>query len=155
MVITKENILGALKSQSNTVDAVKSLFLGADNNEITLFKICEYHNEEMKDKLADGTMKNYYTIQKYIGKFLKGKHYRTDISLAERNYKFILDFESFLSKHRPKDHQKPLHNNGIMKHIERLCKMVNLAITMDWLGGSIAFNRVEGKSSEFKISLPL
>jgi site-specific recombinase XerD len=87
----------------------------------------------MKDKLADGTMKNYYTTQKYIAKFLKDKYHRNDISLAELNYKFILDFETFLSKHQPKDHQKPLHNNGIMKHIERLCKMVNMAVTMDWL----------------------
>jgi site-specific recombinase XerD len=116
-----------------TVDAVKSLFLGTDQNEITLIKLGEYHNTEMKDKLADGTMKNYYTTEKYIGKFLKEKYHRADITLAELNYKFILDFESYLSKHQPKDHQKPLHNNGIMKHIERLCKMVNMAITMDWL----------------------
>jgi site-specific recombinase XerD len=116
-----------------TVDAVKSLFLGEDDNEITLIKLGEYHNTEMKDKLADGTMKNYYTTQKYIVKFLKDKYHRNDISLAELNYKFILDFETFLSKHQPKDHQKPLHNNGIMKHIERLCKMVNMAITMDWI----------------------
>jgi site-specific recombinase XerD len=116
-----------------TVDAVKSLFLGADENEITLIKLGDYHNTEMNDKLADGTMKNYYTTQKYIAKFLKEKYHRSDISLAEMNYKFILDFETFLSKRRPKDHQKPLHNNGIMKHIERLCKMVNMAITMDWL----------------------
>lgn len=116
-----------------TVDAVKSLFLGDDENEMTLIKLGEYHNSEMKDKLADGTMKNYYTTQKYIVKFLKEKHRRADISLPELNYKFIADFETFLSKHQPKDHQKPLHNNGIMKHLERLCKMVNMAVTMDWI----------------------
>lgn len=116
-----------------TVDAVKALFLGDDENEMTLIKLGEYHNSEMKDKLADGTMKNYYTTQKYIAKFLKEKLHRNDISLAELNYKFIIDFETYLSKHQPKDHQKPLHNNGIMKHLERLCKMVNMAVTMDWL----------------------
>jgi integrase len=116
-----------------TVDAVKSLFLGADEKEVTLIKLGDYHNTEMKDKLAEGTMKNYYTTQKYIAKFLKDKHHRNDIGLAELNYKFILDFETFLSKHQPKDHQNPLHNNGIMKHVERLCKMVNMAVTVDWL----------------------
>ena len=116
-----------------TVDAVKSLFVGNDENEMTLIRLGEYHNTDMKDKLADGTMKNYYTTQKYIAKFLKEKYHRNDINLAELNYKFILDFESFLSKHQPKDHQKPLNNNGIMKHIERLCKMINMAVTMDWL----------------------
>jgi site-specific recombinase XerD len=116
-----------------TVDAVKALFLGDDENEMTLIKLGEYHNSEMKDKLADGTMKNYYTTQKYIAKFLKEKLHRNDISLPELNYKFIIDFETYLSKHQPKDHQKPLNNNGIMKHLERLCKMVNMAVTMDWL----------------------
>lgn len=116
-----------------TVDAVKALFLGNHENEMTLIRLGEYHNSEMKDKLANGTMKNYYTTQKYIAKFLKEKLHRNDISLAELNYKFIIDFETFLSKHQPKDHQKPLHNNGIMKHLERLCKMVNMAVTMDWL----------------------
>ena len=112
-----------------TVDAVKSLFVGANDNEITLIKLGEYHNTEMKDKLADGTMKNYYTTQKYIAKFLKDKYHRNDISLAELNYKFILDFETFLSNHQPKDHQKRLHNNGIMKHIERLCMENSLILT--------------------------
>jgi site-specific recombinase XerD len=116
-----------------TVDAVKALFLGDDENEMTLIKLGEYHNSEMKDKLADGTMKNYYTTQKYIAKFLKEKLHRNDITLPELNYKFIIDFETYLSKYQPKDHQKPLHNNGIMKHLERLCKMVNMAVTMDWL----------------------
>jgi site-specific recombinase XerD len=115
------------------VDAVKALFLGTDQSEMTLLKLAEYHNTEMKDKLANGTMKNYYTTQRYIVKFLKGRCHRTDISLVELNYKFILDFENYLSKHQPKDHQKPLHNNGIMKHMERLCKMVNLAVTLDWI----------------------
>jgi len=116
-----------------TVDAVKSLFLGRDDSEMTLIRLGDYHNAEMKDKLAHGTMKNYYTTQKYIAKFLKEKYHRKDISLAELNYKFILDFETFLSKLQPKNHQKPLHNNGIMKHLERMRKMVNMAITMDWL----------------------
>jgi hypothetical protein len=90
------------------------VFLGlVPKNEIGM----RYHNTEMKDKLANGTMKNYYITQKYIAKFLKDKHHRNDISLPELNYKFILDFETFLSKHQPKDHQKPLNNNGIMKHI--------------------------------------
>jgi site-specific recombinase XerD len=116
-----------------TVDAVKCLFLGEDQNEMTLRKLCTYHNSEMKDKLAHGTMKNYSTTKKYIEKFLREKYRRQDITLSELNYKFIMDFETYLQNHKPKDHHKPLNNNGIMKHMERLRKMVNLAITLDWL----------------------
>jgi site-specific recombinase XerD len=115
------------------VDTVKALFLGTEDHERTLCKLIDYHNTEMQNKLAPGTLKNYYTTQRYLECFLKEKYRRVDMALSELHYKFILDFESYLKNHEPKYHQKPINNNGIMKHIERLCKMVNLAITLDWL----------------------
>lgn len=39
--------------------------------------------------------------------------------LSELSYKFITDFEFYLRNYKPKDHQKPLGNNGVMKHLER------------------------------------
>ncbi|WP_185210641.1 site-specific integrase [Sphingobacterium mizutaii] len=116
-----------------SVDAVKSLFLGTAEDTVTLRKLVEYHNRETAHKLAQGTLKNYYTTQSYIKRFLKEKYRRTDIALSELNYSFISDFEYYLRNYKPKDHHRPLNNNGIMKHIERLRKMVNMAVTMDWL----------------------
>lgn len=115
------------------VDSVKALFTGHDEDAITIKKLFEYHNQEAAYKLALGTMKNYGTTQRYIGKFLRDKYHRHDILLSELTYRFLLDFESYLRSYVPKDHQQRLHNNGIMKHIERLRKMVNLAIKLDWL----------------------
>jgi len=116
-----------------TVDSVKSLFLGCDEEIMTLVKLMEYHSEHAAHRLAPGTMKNYKTTQRYIIKFIRQKYYRNDIVLSELNYKFLMDFESYLVNYTPKDHQKPLNNNGIMKHIERLRKMINLAVKLDWL----------------------
>ena len=116
-----------------SVDTVKSLFLGCDEEIMTLVKLMDYHSEHAAHRLAPGTMKNYKTTQKYIIKFIRQKYYRNDIVLSELNYKFLMDFESYLVNYTPKDHQKPLNNNGIMKHIERLRKMINLAIKLDWL----------------------
>ena len=42
-------------------------------------------------------------------------------------------FEHCLRNYKPKDLHRPLNSNGIMKHIERLRKMVNIAVTMEWL----------------------
>ena len=33
----------------------------------------------------------------------------------------------------PIDHKRGLNNNGVMKHIERFRKMVNMAVRLDWL----------------------
>lgn len=119
----------------STVDGaiIRDKITGSAQSERTLGSLMEYHNKEQESKLAHGTMKNYYTTQSYIKRFLKEKYRRTDIALSELNYSFISDFEYYLRNYRPKDHHRPLNNNGIMKHIERLRKMVNMAVTMDWL----------------------
>lgn len=41
-------------------------------------------------------MKNYYTTQKYLKKFLREKRKLSDIGLRSINYKFVTDFEYYL-----------------------------------------------------------
>lgn len=117
-----------------SVDAVKAKYLGEDIEEaMTLLKVIEYHKQVAITKLAPGTMKNYYTTESYLKKFIKHQYRKSDITLDELNYKFILDFENFLINYESIDHHKSLNNNGVMKHMERLRKMVNMAVMMDWL----------------------
>lgn len=53
--------------------------------------------------------------------------------LNQLDYNFILKFEKFLREYVPNDHQKPIGNNTIMKHIERFRKMVTLAYKLEWI----------------------
>lgn len=132
-----------------TADALKSMFLGMDQKDYTLCKLVDYHNQTMKDTLAWGTMKNYFTTQKYVHRFLKERFGTTDMFLSELSYKFITDFEFYLRNYKPKDHQKPLANNGVMKHLERFRKMVTMAVKMEWISRDpfekyqLKFHRVE------------
>src|SRR5690606_40865939 len=65
--------------------------------------------------------------------FLRERYKTKDIYLSELGYKFISDFEQFL-RSRKNHHGKPsMGNNGVMKHLERLRKMVNLAVRLEWL----------------------
>lgn len=116
-----------------TAEGLKNKFLGIDKQEDTLCKLIEYHNTQMQQILTWGTMKNYFTTQKYLGRFLTKKFGTNDIYLSEINYKFIIDFEFFLRFWKPVDHQRPLRNNGIMKHMERFQKMINLAKRLEWM----------------------
>ncbi|WP_430611593.1 site-specific integrase [Flavobacterium sp. JP2137] len=117
-----------------SVDAVKAKYLGEDIEEaMTLLKMIEYHKQVAIGKLAPGTMKNYYTTENYLKKFVKHQYNKSDISLDELNYRFILDFENFLINYESVDHHKALNNNGVMKHMERLRKIVNMAVMMDLL----------------------
>jgi hypothetical protein len=116
-----------------TAEGIKNKFIGTDQKDHTLCKVINYHNEHMKNTLTWGTMKNYYTTQKYIKMFLEEKFRTTDIFLSQLSYKFITNFEYFLRNYKPLDHHKPLANNGVMKHIERFRKMINMAVRMEWL----------------------
>ena len=81
-----------------TANLIKDKFLGKDEQGFTIKKLIDYHNQQEKASLEWGTMKNYYTIQKYLLQFLKLKMRTDDYLLSELNYKFITTFEIYLRR---------------------------------------------------------
>ena len=73
------------------------------------------------------------TTQKYIMLFLKDKEKTSDKFLSELNYKFITDLDYYLRQVKDKKGNPAMANNRVMKHLERFCKMVNLAVKLEWL----------------------
>jgi len=122
-----------LKKKHITAEAVKNLFCGNEEKDHSLLSLFNYHNTEMKTTLEYGTLKNYFTTLRYIEEYLKVKLKTSDIYLSQLNYKFLTDFELFMKAYVPKDQKLPCGQNTIMKHIERLRKIVNIAIKNDWL----------------------
>lgn len=122
-----------LKKKVITSELIKETFLGLDQKRLTISKLIEYHNKEEHGNLEWGTMKNYMTTQKYVKSFLKDRYSTNDRVLSELNYKFITDFESYLRKVKDKNGNPAMANNGVMKHLERLCKMINLAVKLEWI----------------------
>jgi integrase/recombinase XerD len=113
--------------------SIKARFLGEDNEEYSLLTLVDYHNTQMSESLTYGTLKNYFTTQKYIKLFLVKKRKTQDVYLSQLTFRFLVDFEKFLRSHVPEDHQKKMENNTVMKHIQRLRKMVTLAYKMEWI----------------------
>jgi len=122
-----------LKKKLITADAVKNLFCGFEEKEHSLMVLFDNHNTDMKNVLEWGTLKNYFTTRRYIKEYLMTKFKTSDIFLTQLNYKFLADFELFMRAYIPKDQKLPCGQNTIMKHIERLRKVVNMAIKNDWL----------------------
>jgi len=116
-----------------TIDAVKNLYLGIEKAEFTLMKLFDYHNEEMKETLRWGTLKNYFTTQKYFKKYIIKKLFVRDIPLSQLKYGFLTGFEKFMKESNSIIPDKPCNHNTIMKHIERLKKVTHLAVQNEWL----------------------
>ena len=90
------------------------------------------HNEMMQKVLERGTMKNYYGTAIYLKKFMSGKYASGDITLSDLNFQFITGFEMYI-RNNPLKAGDPCTNNGTMKHLERLKKMVTWAYTCKFL----------------------
>ena len=131
-----------------TSDAIKSRYLGEDDNSKTLKELIAYHNGNMVHVLKPGTMKNYYTTEGYLQKFLLKKRRLKDIYLKQLNYRFITDFEQYLRTYKGRKKQLVLTNNGVMKHLERFKKMINLAIKLEWMQKS-PFSQFQLKYNKF------
>lgn len=124
-----------LSGKHITAQSIKSLFLGESDLEerYTLGRLMDYHYETASASLKWSTLKHYAVTRRYLEKFLKEKKCIADIFIHEIDYKFIIDFETFLRNHKPIDHQKPMNNNGVMKHLIRLRKMTTLALKLTWI----------------------
>ena len=116
-----------------TAQLIKATFLGEGDKHKTLNEIIKYHSNKIKNTLAPGTIVNFEITENYITKFLEQKRKTSDIYLNELDYKFICDFENFLHSYWPKGHQKAMGQNTVMKHIQRLRKIITLAYHLEWL----------------------
>ncbi|MBS9461428.1 site-specific integrase [Flagellimonas sp. 389] len=131
-----------------TSDAIKSRYLGEDENSKTLKELITYHNNNMVHVLKAGTMKNYFTTERYLERFLLKKRKVNDIYLKQLNFRFITDFEHYLRNCRDSKKWLVLGNNGVMKHMERLKKMANLAVKLEWMNKN-PFNQFQLKFNKY------
>ncbi|MBN7818025.1 site-specific integrase [Algoriphagus pacificus] len=116
-----------------TAELLKSRYLGEEEKEHTLNKLVEYHNTEFTEQLKMGTLKNYFTTARYLSKFLKKKYRTNDFALEDIDFAFLHSFETYLRRNRPSGHQRPMSNNGVMKHLERFQKLMRLAVKLQWI----------------------
>lgn len=116
-----------------TADLLKSNFLGEGPRDKTLLDILEYHKQKIEKTLTKGTIRNFGVTEKYVLKFLNEELKTTTIYLNELNYKFINDFANFLFNYWPKGHVNAMSHDTVMKHLQRLRKIVTLAFHLEWV----------------------
>jgi integrase len=116
-----------------TAKGIKLRYFGEDEERMSLMQAVEYHNKNINNELKPGTLKNYFSTENYLREFLQEKHKTNDIYLIQLNYRFIVNFENYIRTYNPKTKRRTCTNNGVMKHMERLRKIINLSLRMEWL----------------------
>jgi site-specific recombinase XerD len=123
-----------MEGKEVTAEAVKDAYAGKVEEEkcYSVLWLVAHHNNMMKAVLKNGSMKNYYTTEKYLKQFLKKNFYKGDVLLKDLTYEFITAFEFFIGSH-PVKKNDPCTNNGTMKHLERLKKIIAWAVKNGWI----------------------
>lgn len=116
-----------------TAQKIKSLYCGDNQTSRTLSELIGYHSKKIENTHAAGSIRNFAVTEGYIKKYLLRDKKTTDVYLKQLDYKFLCDFERFLHAYYPKGHDREMSHNTVMKHIQRLRKMVTLAYHLEWL----------------------
>src|SRR6266542_2685099 len=121
--IEKEIIINA--------DSIKSAFLKTEEKQRLLVHHFQFHYEQMKREIglnySKGTVKNWKVTLGHLQTFIQTEYGTTDITFKELNKQFLIDFELFAKRYWH------CGNNGVMKHILRIRKVINDALEKNWI----------------------
>jgi len=148
-----------LEETAIKVEKIRDIYLGKENENLTLLQlvdkaicklvdkaICKYEKE-----LSPGSLKNYKTTRTYLEAFCYQKFKKDDISLRLLNYSFIDNLKTYILAYpiKPND---PCTNNGCMKHMERVKKIIKWAYEMEYIERNVfAPFRIRKKRYESKV----
>ncbi len=111
---------------------IKSIYLGKEDQQITYLQLFDKALVKYKTELAPGSLKNYFATRTYLQAFCRSKFKSGDISLKYLNYNTIDELKTYILSNplRPND---PCTNNGCMKHLERIKKIISWAYEMRFI----------------------
>jgi integrase len=132
-------------NKPTTVQNIKDLLTGKEDQEHTIIAEIEKHNERIallvgKD-FARSTLTRYKTVQGHAGEFIKFRYKKVDLDIKQLNYEFISDFGFWLKTERSCGH------NAAMKYLSNFKKIVLECVKKGWLKSDpfidFKFNRKE------------
>jgi integrase len=107
-----------------------NIFMGKDGDSMTLMKLVNYHNEQMRSRLGVdytvSTLKKYEVTKGKLLRFLKCEDIK-DIRLKDLTRKFIADFDLYMKLKEGND------QNTTTKHCKNLKTIVNVGVFNGWL----------------------
>jgi len=113
------------------LDKLIDRFFGRDYSPMTLMELLRYHNDDFKKRIgidySFSTWEKYDILRKKLELFIPMKYGKDDIRLKDLTIQFAADFDFYL---KDNDHNK---HNTVVKYIINLKKILNLAVTNDWI----------------------
>lgn len=113
------------------IDDIYNRFTGNDKEYKTLLQAFDYHNKKMKTLIGkdyvQATYDKFVVIQTHVADFIRHQYKKPDYPLTELKLNFLSDLDYYLKV------VKDQNQNTINKVIERLKKVIKIAVGNGWL----------------------
>ncbi|QXV66092.1 site-specific integrase [Mucilaginibacter sp. 21P] len=114
-----------------SLDDVYNRFTGNDREYKTILQAFDYHNKRMKELVGkdyvQATYDKFVVIQNHVEAFIKHQYNLPDYALANIKLNFLTDLDHYLKV------TKDLNQNTINKVIERVKKVMKIAVGNGWI----------------------
>ena len=104
--------------------AVRDLFQGNVDMQMTLLKLLDHHNEELKARVgidrAPTTMATYVYTRRTLAEFIRAKFKVSDLAFGQLNEQFIRDYQVFCLGEKKLAMETVRHYLAILKKICRI-----------------------------------
>ena len=114
-----------------TVDLVRKLYYGVDEDNKTLLQVFREHNEQSRKLIGKDfvskTVQRYETTTRYLEEFIKKEYQLSDIALNNLEANFISKFDAFLKI------EKGCAQNSAITRLKNLKKIIRIALENDWI----------------------
>jgi site-specific recombinase XerD len=105
-------------------EAVKNLFQGSMETQMTLLRLLDRHIEEIKARIGIDisfrTLPNYTYTRRRLAEFIKKRANASDLAFSQLNEQFIRDFQDYLILERKLGVETVRHYLAILKKICRI-----------------------------------
>jgi hypothetical protein len=115
-----------------TAENIKNIYLGKASLNYSLLQLFDKAVEKYTIEIKKGSLKNYHATRSYVQAYCRGKYRGGDVLLRHLTYAFIDELKTYILTHPIKSND-PCTNNGCMKHLERLKKIVTWGYQMRFM----------------------
>ena len=120
-----------MKEGDISLDRLVQKFSGKDISPMTLLDLIKHHNEDFHKRIGIdytfSTYEKYDFLRMKIERFIAHHYGKKDIRLQEINYGFATAFDFYLKNTDGNQH------NTVVKYIINLKKILNMAVSNDWI----------------------
>ncbi len=120
-----------LRGKLVTPEEIKDELIGSKHKQRTLLVTFKEHVSNLEKRIGSdysaGTVKNWKVTFGHLNEFINHKYPGQNLSFRQLDYEFIIDLELYA---RTRWH---CGTNAMLKHIERIRKVIKIAINKGWL----------------------